>query len=164
MNAAQGGDRQAFALLYDQHVRWVHTLLLAYAQPDEVQDLLQEVFFSAWTQLPALRDGNAFPGWLGAIARNAGRMHVRGRRQFVALSTDIHSSETPADILLDAHHALDMIRSLPDNIREPLLLRLVEGMNGEEIAAHLGTSHAAVRVNLHRGMKRLRELMEAPRA
>ena len=49
------------------------------------------------------------------------------------------------------------IRSLPEAYRETLVLRLVEGMTGPEIAARTGLTAASVRVNLHRGMKMLRE-------
>ena len=52
---------------------------------------------------------------------------------------------------------LELIRSLPDAYRETLVLRLVEGMTGPEIAARTGLTAASVRVNLHRGMKLLRE-------
>ena len=162
VRAAQRGDRDAFTLLYDYHVRFVHTLLLAYAAPDEVPDLVQEVFLTAWRQLSALRDFSAFSGWLGSISRNAGRMHLRARRDYVPLSNELQSSDAQPESALDAERALNLIATLPENQREPLLLRLVDGMNGEEIARHLQMSHAAVRVNLHRGMKRLRELMESP--
>jgi RNA polymerase sigma-70 factor (ECF subfamily) len=46
---------------------------------------------------------------------------------------------------------------LPDAYREPLMLRLVEGMTGAEIAERTGLTAASVRVNLHRGMKLLRD-------
>ena len=46
---------------------------------------------------------------------------------------------------------------MPDAYRETLVLRLVEGMTGPEIAAAAGMTHESVRVNLHRGMKLLRE-------
>jgi len=49
------------------------------------------------------------------------------------------------------------IRTLPDAYRETLVLRLVEGMTGQEIAERTGLTPASVRVNLHRGMKQLRE-------
>ena len=52
---------------------------------------------------------------------------------------------------------LDVVRKLPDAYRETLLMRLVEGMTGAEIAAKSGLTPASVRVNLHRGMKLLRE-------
>ena len=53
-----------------------------------------------------------------------------------------------------------MIRSLPEAYRETLVLRLVEGMTGPEIAERTGLTPASVRVNLHRGMKMLREKLE----
>ena len=53
-----------------------------------------------------------------------------------------------------------MIRSLPEAYRETLVLRLVEGMTGPEIAKRTGLTAASVRVNLHRGMKMLREQLE----
>jgi len=161
VHAARDGDRNAFAVLYDHHVRFVHTLLLGYAPPDDVPDLAQEVFLAAWLRIGTLRDAAAFPGWLGAIARNLGRMHVRVQRDHVSLTPDIRSRHVEPEDVLDAERALALINTLPETFREPLLLRLVDGMDGEEIAACLDMTHAAVRVNLHRGMKRLRELLES---
>jgi RNA polymerase sigma-70 factor (ECF subfamily) len=51
---------------------------------------------------------------------------------------------------------LAAIRALPEAYRETLVLRLVEGMTGPEIAQRTGLTAASVRVNLHRGMKQLR--------
>jgi RNA polymerase sigma-70 factor (ECF subfamily) len=61
----------------------------------------------------------------------------------------------------EAAEILALIQSLPEAYRETLILRLVEGMTGPEIASRTGLTHASVRVNLHRGMKQLREKMEA---
>jgi RNA polymerase sigma-70 factor (ECF subfamily) len=58
---------------------------------------------------------------------------------------------------LEALAILDTIRSLPEAYSETLVLRLVEGMTGAEIAERTGLTPASVRVNLHRGMKLLRE-------
>jgi RNA polymerase sigma-70 factor (ECF subfamily) len=58
---------------------------------------------------------------------------------------------------LEALAVLAAIRELPDAYRETLVLRLVEGMTGPEIAARTGLTAGSVRVNLHRGMKQLRE-------
>jgi RNA polymerase sigma-70 factor (ECF subfamily) len=59
----------------------------------------------------------------------------------------------------EAAEALQLIRSLPEAYRETLMLRFVEGMTGPEIAERTGLTPASVRVNLHRGMKLLREKM-----
>ena len=65
-------------------------------------------------------------------------------------STD-HAAEQEAAM------TLAVLRTLPETYREPLMLRLVEGMTGPEIAARMGLTHGSVRVNLHRGMLMLRE-------
>jgi RNA polymerase sigma-70 factor (ECF subfamily) len=57
----------------------------------------------------------------------------------------------------EARFVLEAVRSLPEAYRETLILRLVEGMSGPEIAARTGLTPGSVRVNLHRGMKQLRE-------
>jgi RNA polymerase sigma factor (sigma-70 family) len=55
---------------------------------------------------------------------------------------------------------LEVIRRLPEAYRDTLLMRLVEGMSGQEIADRTGLAPGSVRVNLHRGMKLLREKLE----
>ena len=57
----------------------------------------------------------------------------------------------------EAAMTLAVLRTLPETYREPLMLRLVEGMTGPEIALRMGLTHGSVRVNLHRGMQMLRE-------
>ena len=61
---------------------------------------------------------------------------------------------------MEAHAALDAIRLLPAAYRDTLMLRLVEGLSGPEIAQRTGLTPASVRVNLHRGMKLLRARLE----
>jgi RNA polymerase sigma-70 factor (ECF subfamily) len=63
---------------------------------------------------------------------------------------------------LEALEALRAIATLPDAYRETLLLRYVEGMTGPEIAARTGLTEGSVRVNLHRGMRLLRERLQVP--
>jgi RNA polymerase sigma-70 factor (ECF subfamily) len=60
---------------------------------------------------------------------------------------------------MEAQTVLNAVLSLPEAYREPLILRLVEGMTGPEIAARTGLTHGSVRVNLHRGMQQLREIL-----
>ena len=60
----------------------------------------------------------------------------------------------------EAFAVLDLIKTLPESYGETLVLRLVEGMTGPEIAARTGLTADSVRVNLCRGMKLLRGLLE----
>jgi RNA polymerase sigma-70 factor (ECF subfamily) len=155
---AADGDRSAFGELYVRYARMVHGILLARVPPAEAEDLVQEVFLSAMKQLRGLRTAAAFRGWLGAIARNRAIDYFRGTRNQAPLEEQElrghGSSGAP-----EAFAALDAIRSLPEAYRETLMLRLVEGMTGPEIARRTGLTPESVRVNLCRGMKMLREAM-----
>ena len=160
--AARSGDRTAFGQLYTRYSRMVHGLLLARVPLGDVDDLVQDVFLLALRRLSTLRDVAAFGGWLAMIARNRARDYYRRapQRKETELADDfegapIQSNESDAE----AHAALAMIRLLPEAYRETLLLRLVEGMTGPEIAARTGLTPGSVRVNLHRGIKQLRELL-----
>jgi len=161
VGAARDGDRAAFGRLYHRYARMVHGVLLAKVPLGEVDDLVQDAFMMALRRLSTLRETGSFGAWLAAIARN--------------LANDYHRRSVPEDQLTDdtsdnfsacgntrgdhegpATEILEAVRSLPDAYRETLILRLVEGMTGPEIAARTGMTHGSVRVNLHRGMQQLR--------
>jgi RNA polymerase sigma-70 factor (ECF subfamily) len=150
------GDRTAFERLYERYACVVHGLLLARVPRADVDDLVQEVFLSAWNRLDSLRDAAAFGGWLSAIARNRATDFHRRAAAHVDLPEDLAGPDATAE-RTDALAALELIQSLPVAYRETLVLRLVEGLTGPEIAARTGLTAASVRVNLHRGMKLLRE-------
>jgi RNA polymerase sigma-70 factor (ECF subfamily) len=131
----------------------IHGLLLAQVPHAEAEDLTQDVFVQAMRRLASLRDPGAFAPWLAAIARH--RAADRHRAQRPSVRGDEPSvDQAPA---AEAYAILTAIRELPLAYRETLILRLVEGMTGPEIAARTGLTPESVRVNLHRGMKMLRE-------
>ena len=136
----------------------VHAVVLAMVAPADADDLVQDVFMTAMRRITTLRDDAAFGGWLAAIARNQARGHHRGAIHLVELQET--AAAAPQESEEDARRALDAIRALPEAYRETLVMRLVEGMTGPEIAARTGLHPDSVRVNLHRGMKLLREALE----
>jgi RNA polymerase sigma-70 factor (ECF subfamily) len=154
VRAAQAGDRAAFATLYERFARMVHGVLLARVPRHDVDDLAQDVFLVAMRRLSSLREPAAFGGWLAAIARNHATDFYRRRVETDELPENVAGSAGPHP---DAIAVLDAIRTLPEAYRETLMLRLVEGMTGPEIAERTGLTPGSVRVNLHRGMKHLRE-------
>jgi RNA polymerase sigma-70 factor (ECF subfamily) len=167
VRAATDGDAGAFTALYERYGRMVHGILLARVPPGDAADLVQEVFLAAWQRLPSLRDPAAFGGWLAMIARNRATDFRRRAAETVELPESLADErtlggDTSAGACLDAEMALRAIRSLPDAYRETLVLRLVEGMSGPEIAVRTGLTPASVRVNLHRGMKLLRAALTDP--
>lgn len=152
--AVRAGDRDAFARLYESFAPLVHGVLLARVPYDEVSDLVQDVFLVAFRKLGSLRDASRFGPWVAMIARNRATDFHRRKRETEELREEVARGAPP---VAEAREALEIIRSLPEAYRETLVLRLVEGMTGPEIAERTGLQPASVRVNLHRGMKLLRE-------
>ena len=151
---AKEGDRPSFGQLYERHRRMVHGILLSRVPHADVEDLVQTVFLSAFQKISGLRDVGLFGGWLAAIARNiANDFHRRPNVRFESASNPRLRSPNR----LDAEAVMDALRRLPETYSETLVLRLVEGMTGPEIAMQTGLSPDSVRVNLCRGMKLLRK-------
>jgi RNA polymerase sigma-70 factor, ECF subfamily len=159
VRAARSGDRVAFGALYQQYGRLVHGILLAYVPYHEAEDLMQDVFVKALERLPELRELAAFRSWLLAIARHIGTDHQRGKKPMAEAVQPLEDGKT-ARPDGEAFAVLDTIRRLPECYRETLILRLVEGMTGPEIADRTGLTADSVRVNLCRGMKLLRGRLE----
>lgn len=167
VRAAQNGDRSAFGILYSRYSRMVHGVLLTKVPYTEAEDLVQDVFLLALSHLQSLRDVSSFGGWLASIARNRAfdfHRQSRATSEFDEASEGVGKSVHPAN--QSAHSeavlVLEAIRSLPNSYRETLILRLVEGMTGPEIALRTGLTEGSVRVNLHRGMHQLREVLGRP--
>jgi RNA polymerase sigma-70 factor, ECF subfamily len=159
--AARDGDSAAFGQLYERYARMVHGVLLAKVPAGEVDDLVQDVFMMALRHLSTLRKTGGFGAWLAAIARNRATDYRRRSAPEDQLTDDTSDREIGytnpgGDPERTAVTVLDAIRGLPPAYRETLILRLVEGMTGPEIAARTGLTHGSVRVNLHRGMQQLR--------
>ena len=160
--AARRGDRAAFERLYARHARMVHGVLLAHVARSDADDLMMETFLTALEKLPGLKEAPAVGPWLAAIARNKALdfLRARPRAQAMALGLKVASEaqvSAPADARAEAAQVLAAIRALPEAYREPLALRLVEGMSGPEIAEQTGLTPDSVRVNLCRGFKLLKE-------
>jgi RNA polymerase sigma-70 factor (ECF subfamily) len=160
--AARQGNRAALAQLHRKFAPLVHGVLLARVPYHDANDLTQDVFMQAMQKLHTLHDPRTVGPWLMTLARRAAADHFRRRKAHVELtdtqpasSADSHDRNTRDR----AHAALDAIRSLPEAYQETLILRLVEGLTGPQIAARTGLSQGSVRVNLHRGMKMLRNAL-----
>jgi RNA polymerase sigma-70 factor (ECF subfamily) len=154
IRAVAAGDQDAFARLYAGYVRMVHAILLGRIPRRDVDDLVQDVFLIAYTRIRELRDPAAFGAWLGTIARNRATDYLRHSREQVELPEQLAGGD-PIDT--ETFAVLEVVKTLPEAYRDTLLMRLVEGMSGNEIAERSGLTPASVRVNLHRGMKLLRE-------
>lgn len=155
----KSGGADAFEDLYRRFGPSVHAVLLSKLPLDEAEELTQEVFLTAHRKLVELADLALFGPWIHAVARNAAtdRLRARARRPKPEPLPEIAAPPASEDEL--RQRVLWHVQKLPEAYRETLLMRLVEGLTGPEIAERIGLTAASVRVNLSRGMDLLRQAL-----
>lgn len=160
----QTGDETAFAELVGRyHGRLRYYLRKMLGDAHQADDTLQEVWLDAFRALPRLHDPGAFAAWLYRIARDrASRVWRRGHRATEPLDAstlvapDSEADFAPEDAAV-IHAALDRLTA---EHREVLLLRFVEDMSYEQIAAVTSVPVGTVRSRLHHAKQALRRLLE----
>ena len=155
---ARRGSQQAFNRLHHRFAPLVHAILLGRFRPAIADELTQECFVVAFQRMEQLVDENKFGPWIATIARRLrpSESYRDSPHDFVY---EIESVESRPDDKAEAEALLRAVSELPEAYRETLMLRLVEGLSGLEIAELTGLTAASVRVNLHRGMHKLREAL-----
>lgn len=161
LRRARRGCPEACGELHERFRRVVRGIALAHVGASDADDLCQEAFLRAFERLDQLGDDASFGAWIVTVTRNMAKdlLRSRARRpQALPLEAEPTTGAAPDRELPD--RVLACIHTLPEAYREPLVLRLVEGLDGPSIADRLGMTSGSVRVNLHRGMSRLRPLLE----
>lgn len=130
---------------------------------ETAEDLTQEVFLKAFQAFASFDGGRSFAPWIFRIAHNHLVNHYRGQRSTIPLD---EAPELPAPNRIDVEHRMEWERTLrcmdtlPPDDRDLLLLRYVDQLSHDEIAAVVGKRTVAVRVAVHRATRRLRSLAE----
>jgi RNA polymerase sigma-70 factor (ECF subfamily) len=170
VDAARRGDREAF----DELVRrtYVDTYTLAMrltANEEDARDVVQESYLRAWKGIRGFRGDAQFSTWMYRITANAAATMVQKRRRRRVES--LETVDEPIDASLDAQpeaamestigleHLARAVSALPPKLRTIVVLKDVYGLPHEAIAHELGISVAAAKVRLHRGRKKLRDLL-----
>ncbi|MGW0625875.1 RNA polymerase sigma factor [Streptomyces sp. NPDC002758] len=170
---AQEGDEAAFAVAY----RIVQPGLLGYLRGLVGQDA-EDVASDAWLEIARdlgrfKGDGAGFRGWTATIARHRALDHLRRQRvrpRAAALEQDVlelpgqQNTYDQALETMSTTHALELVRGLPRDQAEAVLLRVVVGLDGPAAARVLGKRPGAVRTAAYRGLKRLARQLGVPDA
>ena len=169
--AAQEGDRPAFDELVRRTYVDTYTLALRLtAHEEDARDVVQESYLRAWKGLPRFRGDAQFSTWMYRITANTAYTVVKRRRRHRTESLDamlddpieLHPGAQPEDAA-ELGALLDRLsvglEELPPKLRVLVVLKDVYGLSHEEIAEELGISVPAAKVRLHRGRKRLRDLL-----
>ena len=158
-------DRAAFATLYRRYVDRVYGYAF-YQLGDhhDAEDATERTFMAALRGLPEFEDrGSTFRAWLFRIAHNtvANAHRSRSRRRAEPLPESFERPAPNADpaglvaVADELHEVRRAIAEMPDDRRQVILLRFVDGLSTAEVAEVLDRSPGAVRVLLHRSLRDL---------
>ena len=179
---AQQGEKHAFELLVSKYQRKLVRLLARFIRdPSEVEDVAQEAFIKAYRALPSFRGDSAFYTWLYRIGINTAKNYLvaMGRRgptttEFTAEDAEgfegaeqLRDVNTPESVLMSkevARTVSDTMEQLPEELREAITLRELEGLSYDEIATIMNCPIGTVRSRIFRAREaiadRLRPLLE----
>lgn len=164
---AQQGDKAAFSALYGQHLSRIYRFIfLKVSDKEEAEDLTHEVFLSAWQNIGAYRyQGLPFSSWLYRIARNAVIDFYRSSANKKTVQIEMASEnliKLPAqdpdmlDTRMEIEKTKKAIALLKPEYQDVIIMRFIENLSYEEVAAALGKSEGALRIMQHRALKELK--------
>jgi RNA polymerase sigma-70 factor (ECF subfamily) len=163
---AQSGDEAAYRqclLLLAARLRGFLKRRLA-ATPDEVEDLVQETLLALHLQRGTYDPSLPVSAWVVAIARYklVDLWRRRGRREHLHDPIDDVGEQLLVADEQDAGATRDLaslLRELPEAQQQAIVLTKIEGLSVAEAAARTGASESAIKVQVHRGLKRLAALV-----
>ncbi|WP_128891094.1 sigma-70 family RNA polymerase sigma factor [Erythrobacter sp. HKB08] len=162
MARSQKGDQQAYAVLLTEVQLWLERYFRRRCAPAQLDDLVQEVMMAVHNKRATWDPTRAFLPWLAAIARYRWVDHLRKvyRNEEDALE-DFDAPEDSEEEAVLARLSLErMFVHIPEKQSEAIELVKIEGLSIREAAERSGQSESAVKVNIHRGLKKLSALVE----
>ena len=159
------GDNSSFGVIVQRYWSMVVALALSrVGDVTEAEDIAQESFIKAYSQLNRLKDPSRFAGWLSMIVTQqcVSVFRKKAREKIIFNSTEIPSSS----LLCSSNPSLNIeqinlvrrtVHRLPEKFRRIIIMRFVAGFSAAQIAKQLGKRHGTVRVWLHRAYQILRK-------
>ncbi|HEY3726783.1 MAG TPA: sigma-70 family RNA polymerase sigma factor [Solirubrobacteraceae bacterium] len=174
LRSARAGDRDAFAQLVSIHAARVYGALRRFGlDPDEADEVAQEVFLRAWRGLPRFQERSQLSTWLYRIAFNEAQRRLSRRSPppvaadpdrddpIAALSESPQLGPEARALDREFEQILDRaLAQLPAEWRAAVVLRDIEGLSTRQAAEVVGVRQAALKSRLHRGRMQLRTLLE----
>ena len=162
MTRSQGGDKQAYAVLLEQCSLWLRRFFAQKIAPDAVDDLVQETLISLHRKRASYDPARPFLPWLAAIARY--RWVDRLRQTYRHATSELHDEfgeDSHEDVVAAKISIARLLDQLPAGQAEAIRLVKIDGLSIAEACARTGQSEPLVKVNIHRGLKRLTALIES---
>ena len=169
VRAALLGETSAFGKIVEKYWNMVVALALSkVSDSTEAEDIAQDSFLKAYSQLSSLKDPSRLAGWLSKITMqqcsNSLRRTVRSKRALGCRATPVEALDeqpamtaNPGLTQCQIHFIRQIIKKLPEKFRTLIIMRFVAGLSTVKIAEQLGKRPGTVRVRLHRAYKLLRK-------
>lgn len=162
MCRAQGGDSAAYRVVLEACQQWLRRYFARRVPPHVVDDLIQDTLTSIHNKRGTYDPSRPFLPWLAAIARY--RWVDQLRRSYRASETELNDVHgiAPEDEAVHARLSIGaLLRRLPRGQSDAIRLVKVEGLSIAEASRQCGQSEPLVKVNIHRGLKKLASLIES---
>lgn len=168
VDRAIDGDGDAFGRLYDMHVDRVYRhIYYRVSNTADAEDLTQQVFIKAWQAIRRYKKtASPFLAWLIKISHNLVIDFYRSKKSeaYIDFDTVATKPETDPAHLVETQFNQQKIRQaihkLHGDQQQVILMRFIEDFSYTEIAAALGKSEGAIRVTLHRGLAKLKTILD----
>ena len=165
---AIAGDADAFGRLYEMYVDRIYRhIYYRVGNIKDAEDLTQQVFLKAWQAIGRYKQTSSpFLAWLMRISHNLVIDFYRSVKDKTYLDTEIVAGDvySSPERIVETEFNQQMLRrailQLPDEQQQVILMSFIEDFSYAEIASSLGKSEGNVRVILHRGLKKMRHLLE----
>jgi RNA polymerase sigma factor (sigma-70 family) len=162
MVRSQAGDKQAYSVLLEQSGRWLQRFFAHKIAADIVDDLVQDTLLSIHSKLSSYDSSRAYLPWLAAIGRYRWVDRLRSSYKHQAstldfdIATDGHEDVVGAKISIDR-----LLAHLPQGQAEAIRVVKIEGHSVAEACVKTGQTESLIKVNIHRGLKKLAALIES---
>ena len=162
MKAAQDGDKPAANVLLSEVGLWLERYFRRRVPPHQIDDLVQEVLIAFYTKRSTWDPGRPFLPWLAAIARYRWVDHLRKvyKHDGKELLEDDAVEDNEEEVVLARVSLNRLLGQLPDKQARVIEMVKITGLSIREAAAKTGQSESLVKVNIHRGLKKLATLVE----
>lgn len=162
MRRSQAGDKQAYAVLLEQTGSWLARFFARKIAADAVDDLVQDTLISLHRKRASYDPSRPFLPWVAAIARYRWVDRLRQTYRHAADELQDQQSEGSHEDVVGAKISINrLLTLLPEGQALAIRLVKIEGLSISEACVKCGQSEALVKVNIHRGLKKLAALIES---
>lgn len=162
MVSSQKGDKQAYTVLLTEVQLWLERFYRRRCPPHQIDDLVQEVLLAVHNKRATFDPQRPFLPWLAAIARYRWVDHLRKvyRNAEDALEDYDAPEDSDEEVVLARLSLERLFVQIPEKQSQVIEMVKIEGLSIREAADRSGQTESAVKVNIHRGLKKLSALIE----